>query len=121
MTLVPEIRKNRSLMNTPDGYWILSPDGSGISHIESISIPYEKNIKILLTSDGLYRLVDTYCVYSESDFFKEAFSQDGLNNLIKELREIESSDGGGVLFPRVKLQDDASGLCINVNSNNSVD
>jgi hypothetical protein len=113
-TLVPTIRKNRISMNTPEGYWILSPDGGGLKHIEHVSIPYQKTLRALLVTDGLYRLVDTYFQINTTAFFEQAFESDGLKILIKQLRKIEASDPDSIVYPRVKLQDDATALSVHV-------
>lgn len=113
--LVPQIRFNRSLMNKETGYWILSPDAKGIDHLQKIEIEYHDHLKILLSTDGLYRLVDTYNLMDDEEFFNQAFQKGGLENLLNILRDTEINDLDATIFPRVKLQDDASAILLTMN------
>ncbi|MFI3046481.1 hypothetical protein ALP72_02718 [Pseudomonas coronafaciens pv. coronafaciens] len=113
--LVDQIRANRLLMNRPDGYWILGPDGSGVDHLQQIRLSYQNQAKILLSTDGLYRLVDTYGQMTDQQFFTRAFEANGLNQLLTQLREIEKNDPEALDYPRVKLQDDASAVLLHIN------
>jgi len=113
--LVAQIRANRLRMNQPNGYWILSPDGLGIDHLQQVHLHYQRQAKILLSSDGLYRLVDIYQQMSAEDFFTQAFQKNGLNALLLQLREIEDKDPQAIKYPRVKLQDDASAALVHIN------
>jgi Protein phosphatase 2C len=110
--VVPRIRKNRTHMNNPNGYWILSPDAVGIKHLQRQEIPFQQALQIVMASDGLYRLVDTYFVLDEADFFRRALEVEGIPRLVSELRTIEAQDPKAKNFPRVKLQDDATGLSV---------
>jgi Protein phosphatase 2C len=112
--VVPRIRGNRSRMNTSAGYWILSPDAAGADHTEELTVEYHHSLRVLLVSDGLYRLVDTYNEYTVSDFFDRAFDRDGLSQFVTRLRGIEAGDQSAEKFPRVKLKDDATGLAIDI-------
>lgn len=113
--LVDQIRANRLRMNQKDGYWILSPDGRGIDQLQKIDLQFHEDAKVLLSTDGLYRLVDTYKQMDTADFFKKAFEKNGLNELLSQLRKIEDSDPEAIEHPRVKLQDDASAVLIHLN------
>lgn len=113
-SVIPTIRKNRNRMNTSEGYWILSPDGKGLDHAERINVRYQKKLRVLLITDGLYRLVDTYFQIDANSFFEQAFEKNGLQTLLKILRNIESNDPNSILYPRVKLQDDATALLIDI-------
>ena len=110
--LVSQIRSNRLRMNQANGYWILSPDGLGIDHLQQIHLNYHQNAKVLLSSDGLYRLVDTYNDMTDQQFFSQAFQPNGLNQLLARLRKIELNDPEAMDYPRVKLQDDASAVLL---------
>ena len=112
--VIPTIRKNRNRMNTPKGYWILSPTGEGLDHSEQMSVKYQNKLRILLITDGLYRLIDTYFQIGSDDFFEQAFKKNGLQTLLKKLRNVERNDPDCLLYPRVKLQDDATALSIDI-------
>lgn len=106
--LVPIIRQNRGKMNKPNGYWILEPQGLGLHGLEEIDIEFNKSVRGLLVTDGLYRIVDTYGLTSIEMFFEEAFGTSGLENLIAKTREAETLDPNASRWPRVKLADDAT-------------
>lgn len=106
--LVPIIRQNRGKMNEPNGYWILEPQGLGLRGLEEIDIEFNKSVRGLLVTDGLYRIVDTYGLTSIEMFFEEAFGASGLENLIAKTREAETLDSNASRWPRVKLADDAT-------------
>lgn len=108
--LVPMIRENRTLMNTPQGYWILEPAGAGLPHVQQLDVPFEREFQALLSTDGLYRLVDTYGVRDDHSFFEDARSKSGLDAMLAQLRAIEQADPDAQAHPRVKLQDDATAI-----------
>lgn len=110
--LHPHIRRNREKMNKTDGYWILSPDGIGIGKIEELHVPFEREIKIALVSDGLFRLVDTYMAYDLCNFFSNCHSEAGIKSLIDEARALEASDVNCSRYPRVKSADDATAIVV---------
>jgi len=111
-SLVQTIRANRQHMNTPDGYWILDPTGAGLAQMQSEVHRFDRTVEVLLATDGLYRLVDTYPVHDDHQFFEKANAPGGLDALIDELRRIEAADPECLLYPRVKAQDDATGLVL---------
>ncbi|MCW8207241.1 hypothetical protein D8B24_09315 [Verminephrobacter aporrectodeae subsp. tuberculatae] len=110
--LVPTIRANRQRMNTSDGYWILSPDGKGLPYMQRKEVPFSSEMRAILLTDGLYRLVDTYFSMDAETFFSRTFEPAGLSILVQELRSLEDADPNAELYPRVKLQDDASALLV---------
>lgn len=65
-------------------------------------------------AEYLYRLVDTYRVHDEEALFERSHQPGGLEALIAELRFVEQNDRDSARYPRVKLQDDATGLAITV-------
>ena len=105
--------RNRNLKNTDEGYWILDLTLRPIPYLQKISIFTEDIEEILLVSDGLYRLVDTYHLYSDETFLNAALSL-GLDGLYDKLRDIENMDSDCQLYPRIKPQDDASGLLVSL-------
>lgn len=110
--LVPTIRAHRRLMNVPGGYWILSPDGLGLEHLQRVEVPFDRELRALLVTDGLYRLVDTYGQASVDGFFARAFERGGLPAMVDELRALEAADHTAARYARVKLQDDATALAV---------
>jgi hypothetical protein len=110
--LVPLIRSNRKLMNTQQGYWILEPRGEGLRYGQRAAISYRHSFRGLLVTDGLYRLVDTYRLYTREHFFDAARRPEGLKRLAHELRVFEKADPDCRMIARVKARDDATGVWI---------
>ena len=106
--LVPLIRENRARMNTPGGYWILEPRGLGLSGLQQMTIRFSTEVRGLLVTDGLYRIVDTYHLMRMEEFFEEAFSASGLERLVSHTRDAEILDSNETRWPRVKARDDAT-------------
>ena len=106
--LVPLIRGNRARMNKPDGYWILEPKGHGLHGLQQVEMNFNTQFRGLLVTDGLYRVVDTYCLMSLEAFFEEAFGVSGLERLVRRTRDAEALDMDESRWPRVKLKDDAT-------------
>jgi serine/threonine protein phosphatase PrpC len=106
--LAPLIRENRARMNTPGGYWILEPRGHGLSGLQQMAIRFSTEVRGLLVTDGLYRIVDTYHLMRMEEFFEEAFSASGLERLVSHTRDAETLDSNETRWPRVKARDDAT-------------
>jgi hypothetical protein len=106
--VVPHIRRNRARMNMPGGYPILEPKGDGLDHLKIISAPFEKSVRGLIVTDGLYRLVDTYFLLSSRELFDKAHGEGGCEQLIADLRRAERHDPDAQRWPRLKLSDDAT-------------
>lgn len=99
----PEIRalllRNRRLLNTPGGYWILSFDEEAAGHGICREFPAGSLAQIVLHTDGF-------------DRFSRAL-EDGnadLPSVYRALREFEALDAGCNLYPRFKQSDDASAV-----------
>jgi hypothetical protein len=67
--------------------------------------------RLLLTSDGYYRLVDHYHAVSDTELVWETDRQ-GADALIRKLREIEADDPLGAQYPSLKVSDDATAVLI---------
>ncbi len=111
--VLPLTRRNRSLMNRPDGYWTLSVSELGIDHVEVETFPAAEVDSLLLLTDGFYRLVDVYGRYTYATLF-EAAHHAGLAALCAELRAIEAEDADCRRYPRLKVRDDATAVLITI-------
>jgi serine/threonine protein phosphatase PrpC len=111
--LLPLIRHHRGLMNRPDGYWILDLSERWIEHVETTTPAAEAGDVLLLVTDGFWRLVDTYCQYSERSLFAAALGG-GVRPLARELRAIEAADEECRRYPRLKARDDATALLVRI-------
>jgi hypothetical protein len=108
------VLKNRELKNTEDGYWILDLSHRALPHLQIENLLVKDTRKLLFVSDGLYRLVDTYHTYDDEELLNTA-ANSGLQYLYDKLRQIEKGDPCCESYPRIKLQDDASGLLVSFN------
>jgi len=113
--MAPRLREmilaNRRLKNRPGGYDVLADDPACIDFAEIGHRPAADVTHILLASDGLYRLVDTYGAYSAEALLRAALA-DGLAPLYAALRRIEDADPQCLQYPRLKARDDATALVL---------
>lgn len=105
---MPLIRENRARMNTPGDYWILEPRGHGLSGLQQMAIRCSTEVRGLLLTYRLYRIVDTYHLMSRWELFEEAFSVSGLERLGSNTRDAEALGSNEARWPRVKAKDDAT-------------
>jgi serine/threonine protein phosphatase PrpC len=113
--MAPKLREmilaNRRLKNRPGGYDVLADDPACIAFAEIGHRPAADVTHILLASDGLYRLVDTYNLRSAKGLLEAALA-DGLAPLYATLRRIEDADPQCLKHPRLKARDDATALLL---------
>jgi hypothetical protein len=105
----PLILASRQKRNKLGGYGILEADPACLDFVEYIAI--EDPRRILLATDGFYRLVENYGAYADRALL-EAAANKGLEILRAELRQIEASDPTCHRYPRFKVGDDASAICL---------
>lgn len=106
-TVKEDLIKNRQMKNTPNGYAILDPSPIGIARLSQKKLPLVQVEKIVITSDGFYRLVDTFneCTPHQLGQFKD-YSM--LVSACDHLRQLEREDDQLLTYPRFKQSDDAS-------------
>jgi hypothetical protein len=107
----PQIQRNRRLRNVLAGYDVLDPHVSCEGRMQRCCVQRSSVRSFLMLSDGFYRLVDTYRVYTDASLF-QAVERSGLSTLLRELRSIEAEDAHCVRYPRFKQHDDATALWI---------
>jgi Protein phosphatase 2C len=113
--LVPFIRRNRLLKNQPNGYWVLEPGDSWLQYVQYFAAGVAPGTHVLMLSDGFYRLVDHYHLYSDESLLAAAV-EDGLQVLAQRLRRLEDEDAECRVYPRLKPRDDASALLLVVDA-----
>jgi hypothetical protein len=69
--------------------------------------------RILLASDGYYRLVDHYGAASDAELVRRT-TELGADAMLQQLRVIETADPMATQYPRLKIADDATALLIAV-------
>ncbi|QRM30797.1 hypothetical protein [Microvirga sp. VF16] len=106
-----QILENRTRLNRPDGYWVVSPLRPWAGHELRFEAQVGPGEVIVLATDGFMRLVDVFEAYSDRSLHAQLAAGRG-RDLMQELRERERSDLMAGAYPRVKTHDDATFLVI---------
>lgn len=115
-TMTPQLRTQRSRRNIADGYGVLAGEQSCVSMIHLDRWPAQSLRRVLLASDGYYRLVDHYRARNDAELVRDT-ERDGADTLLKQLRAIEADDPLGAAYPRLKIRDDATALLLGIGEN----
>ena len=107
--LKPFIRSLRENVNVQGGYSAVHPTRPWLKRIQHKVVPATRVDKILLATDGFYRLTNVFGLLAPGPLVNAAAS-DGLNRLVNLLRSVENEDETSVHFPRIKPLDDASAI-----------
>lgn len=118
MAMTPEDRLKwlqdvRAIHNTRDGYWVFGVQPEAADHIVHQSCDAPAGTKVLLMTDGFYRLVSPYARYTDEGLI-DAVVDRGLGALMRELREMEASPEDDAKIGRFKTSDDATALLVEV-------
>lgn len=108
--ITPILRKHRSMMNRPDGYWIFNGDPEAIKHARTGVITLGRSGQFLLATDGFSRLVDLFHHFASWDELLNALRENSLEDLARTLRQIEKDDTECLKFPRFSTHDDATAV-----------
>jgi serine/threonine protein phosphatase PrpC len=103
------LRAVRATHNRPGGYWVLGLQPEATDHARNWMLPLKRPAHLLLATDGFSALTDRYRVYDAAGLVRAALDK-GLQELARELREIETADASGSRHPRFKPSDDATAL-----------
>jgi hypothetical protein len=109
--LKPFIRSLRQFANAANGYSIVHPTLNWHSRVKRQVNSAQTIRHLLAMSDGLYRFVDVFKVFSSGPLLRRAV-KDGLAPLCAQLRDLENADDRCVIYPRVKTHDDASAVLV---------
>lgn len=96
--------ENRSKMNTPEGYYILSVDKEAIEHGKYMEIPVSEIRSCMIATDGVVPLGDRY---SKKELIRQ-MRERTLESIVEELREIEETYINSREVRRLKEHDDIS-------------
>ncbi|MBD2746489.1 protein phosphatase 2C domain-containing protein [Microvirga sp. BT688] len=106
-----QIRENRTRLNQPDGYWVVSPRRPWAGEELRFEAQVQPGAPIVLATDGFMRLVDVFGAYSDGELYHRLAQAKG-PDLMQELRDRERGDLMAGAYPRVKTHDDATFLVI---------
>jgi hypothetical protein len=103
-------------MNQPGGYGIFSIHENAINfaQLDSFQIDPSCPAHVLMMSDGLDRLVDTFETHTYESLMLKAIEDRNLHPLITELRKVETSRHKEPELKLTKMHDDASAILIEI-------
>ncbi len=107
------IRPLRERANQEGGYSVVHPTRPWSKRVVRETRKTGAIQRLLLVSDGLYRLVDVFEAATAAGLMQAAATK-GLSRLYTELRALEDADRDCSKYPRVKTYDDASGILISL-------
>jgi hypothetical protein len=111
--MMPQLHAHRLRRNLPDGYGVLAAERSCLPMIHVDRMLARTLRRILLASDGYYRLVDHYGAASDAELVRRT-TELGADAMLQQLRVIETADPMATQYPRLKIADDATALLIAV-------
>jgi hypothetical protein len=106
----PQLIDGRKLRNTPAGYGILEASPSVVEFAEYFEL--EAPREILLCTDGYYRAVDYYALYSEEKLLDASLASGGVTTVLNRIRAVEAADPNCVKYLRFKPADDATAVAL---------
>ena len=106
-----QILENRTMLNHPEGYWVVNPRRSWSGRELRFEAALEPGHSVVLATDGFMRLIDVFGAYSDASLHAALAAGRG-DELIHELRDLERGDPMAEAYPRVKTHDDATVLVI---------
>ncbi|MFC6199299.1 protein phosphatase 2C domain-containing protein [Ponticaulis profundi] len=104
------LRRIRAQQNTLQNYPIFGLNPDIASHLNVTSFPNMPDTHVLLMSDGLYRLVDVYALYTPESLIERAI-ETGVEALAKEMRTHERKAQHDASI-RIKSADDACAILL---------
>jgi hypothetical protein len=107
--LMDGMRMRRGLMNLPHGYPIFSIHEETIRHLDARAWQITPG-NIILCSDGLFRWVDVLHQGHAEDFMQATVKD--LHGTLTRVRELENNDADCKIYPRLKRNDDATGIVL---------
>jgi hypothetical protein len=114
MALTTEDRRKwlqdvRALHNTKNGYWVFGVQSEAAGHIVHQNAEAPAGTRVLMMTDGFYRLVSPYGRYADAGLIEAAMER-GLGALMSELRGLEADPADDARIGRFKTSDDATAL-----------
>jgi hypothetical protein len=116
MTMMPEERLKwlqnvRAIHNTAQGYWVFGVQPEAAAHIVYQNAEAPPGTRVLLMTDGFYRLVSPYGRYDDAGLMDAVLAK-GLGVVLAELRGMEASPEDDAKIGRFKTSDDATALLL---------
>lgn len=106
--MLPELRRVRMTMNTPEGYISLADDAASVLSAKNGKIPLEEIRDICMVSDGFSEYYGMFHLAESKEAFMNMAESREPEALFQELLAAQKADPEGDLYPRMKLSDDAT-------------
>jgi hypothetical protein len=113
--MMPMLRAQRRRRNRSDGYGVLAAEQSCLAMMQVAQLSAQTCRRVLLATDGYYRMVDHYNAVSDTDLLRET-ERLGADTVLKRLRAIEDGDPQANLYPRLKISDDATAVLLGIDT-----
>lgn len=107
------LQDTRAIHNTANGYWIFGVQPEAAQHIVYQSTSAPEGSKVLVMTDGFYRLVSPYGRYTDAGLIDAVIAR-GLGDLMRELRGMETSAEDDAKIGRFKTSDDSTALLLEI-------
>jgi hypothetical protein len=111
--MLPALREQRTGRNHAGGYGVLAPEQECLDMLRIERVPAAAVHRILLASDGYYRMVDVYGSLRDAELIQRT-EDHGAEAVLEKLRAIEEADPNGARYPRLKRSDDATAVLLKV-------
>lgn len=103
-----DLKRNRQLKNTREGYWVLGFDEEAVCHALTGKLAVHNKINICMITDGFSQYYDTFnLAENEAEFFKKLENED-VKDLLLQMRRVQDMDEFCEKYPRLKKSDDAT-------------
>ena len=106
--LLPQLRRVRMLMNTPEGYISLADNERSVLSAKSGRFPLAQIRDICMVSDGFYEYYHMFRLADGPEGFMDAAASEEPQKLFDRLLEAQKADADYRKHPRFKLSDDAT-------------
>ncbi len=110
--ILPTLKENRKMLNTPSGYGIIDGSSEAEQYLEYGKVNLNNVSKILMLSDGLQL---PHIKAGGSECWKQTAElafQKGLHHLYQTVQTLENQDPFCIQHPRLKPSDDKTGILI---------
>ena len=108
--MLPELRRVRMTMNTPEGYISLADDDRSVLFAKTGKIPLSEIRDICMVSDGFSEYYGMFRLVQSKEEFMELVEKQEPEALFQQLLSAQKADPEGAHYPRMKLSDDATVL-----------
>lgn len=106
--MLPELRRVRMTMNTPEGYISLADDHISVLSAKTGKVTLDEIRDICMVSDGFSEFYGMFSLAENLNVFMDMAKNRDPEALFEELLKAQKSDPEGMRYPRMKLSDDAT-------------